>query len=669
MIIRQLDLDHFGKFHHTKLELQPGVNVIYGANESGKSTVHAFIQCMLFGAERLRGRGSNRDIYTKYQPWSGGGSYEGCMTFDYQGKSYRIVRNFHKEDESFTLIEEASGRTVLPEGSDISALIEGMTLSNYKNSISAGQSAIQPDSQFAAGMQSYMANMSLGANEAVDVGKAMAYLKDERKKAGAKISETEFIKAQEKADALKKELEGRENLQARQKQLETGKENVLKRIKELEVQADDAMKADRRERMKAIQLIQENNDVAAMYKAKKAELRELEASSGNAGYRKKMQEIIEAYDERQNRLDDIESRCSELEEQSEGSGIRNLALILPMAAVTLLAGIGGSLVGLEGFVKIGVVLLLALLTVGLGMILFRTSGRKKQRIQQLRAEAAKLEESQQAVLEHYQIEDIDQLREKGVHQQSRQDAILRLRREMETLRERYNSLQEPLRPYLEKYGDSVTLESPVGQEEKKQLEQLRRQSADMTRQCEQLEWQMEQLGSRQAELVRVEDTLKQMKEQRKNSYEDMMAIDISANAIKEITAQIHGSFGSQLNDYISQLFAMITNQAHQRLTIDEKFQVQVDDTRRLVQPHQLSAGTVDQIYFSVRMAVSQMLFNEPMPLILDDSFALYDDERLQNTLAWLAGQTAFSQIIIFSCHHREAQALEAAGCQYQLCEL
>ena len=58
MIIKQLNLDHFGKFHGREIDLNPGVNIIYGANESGKSTVHAFIQSMLFGAERLRGRGA-----------------------------------------------------------------------------------------------------------------------------------------------------------------------------------------------------------------------------------------------------------------------------------------------------------------------------------------------------------------------------------------------------------------------------------------------------------------------------------------------------------------------------------------------------------------------------------------------------------------------------------
>jgi len=186
---------------------------------------------------------------------------------------------------------------------------------------------------------------------------------------------------------------------------------------------------------------------------------------------------------------------------------------------------------------------------------------------------------------------------------------------------------------------------------------------------EQLNWQLEQLNLKQSELSELEEQLKVLDADRKMSEEDMQAIDISMNAITEMTARIHGSFGLQLADYISQLFSYISNGAHKKLNIDEKFQVTVDDDRKLLQPQQLSAGTVDQIYFSVRMAVSQMLYDEPMPLILDDSFVLYDDERLKNTLRWLTEQKAFSQILIFTCHHREAEMLESLNCDYHYVEL
>ena len=45
-----------------------GINIIYGKNEAGKSTLHTFIRGMLFGIERGRGRAAKNDLYTKYEP-------------------------------------------------------------------------------------------------------------------------------------------------------------------------------------------------------------------------------------------------------------------------------------------------------------------------------------------------------------------------------------------------------------------------------------------------------------------------------------------------------------------------------------------------------------------------------------------------------------------------
>ena len=63
MEILELELKHFGKFTDHKVSLQPGINIIYGSNESGKSTIHAFIRAMLFGFGSTRGRNSRVDEY------------------------------------------------------------------------------------------------------------------------------------------------------------------------------------------------------------------------------------------------------------------------------------------------------------------------------------------------------------------------------------------------------------------------------------------------------------------------------------------------------------------------------------------------------------------------------------------------------------------------------
>ena len=61
MEIMELNIKHFGKFLEHKVNFQPGVNIIYGGNETGKSTIHAFIRAMFFGIERGRGKAGKKD--------------------------------------------------------------------------------------------------------------------------------------------------------------------------------------------------------------------------------------------------------------------------------------------------------------------------------------------------------------------------------------------------------------------------------------------------------------------------------------------------------------------------------------------------------------------------------------------------------------------------------
>ena len=124
MQIKSLYLAHFGRFHRKNLELKPGMNVIYGENEAGKSTGHAFISAMLFGAERLRGKASKNDRYSRYQPWEDGKNYEGSMEMEHRGHSYRLIRNFYREDEYFRVEQLDTGREIRLAGNQIDALVD-----------------------------------------------------------------------------------------------------------------------------------------------------------------------------------------------------------------------------------------------------------------------------------------------------------------------------------------------------------------------------------------------------------------------------------------------------------------------------------------------------------------------------------------------------------------
>ena len=78
----------------------------------------------------------------------------------------------------------------------------------------------------------------------------------------------------------------------------------------------------------------------------------------------------------------------------------------------------------------------------------------------------------------------------------------------------------------------------------------------------------------------------------------------------------------------------------------------------------LSTGTIDQLYLSLRLAMLDEISNEKVPIILDESFAYYDDERLKNILNYLVNEFNDRQIIIFTCSHREKDILTKENINY-----
>lgn len=279
MIIKSLDLEHFGKFHHKKIELGPRVNIVYGGNEAGKSTVHRFIHAMLFGAARGRGKAAGRDEYTRYQPWQDGRSYEGFMVFEYHGHVYRLYRNFYKEDAVFKVFDETAGRGVsLPDG-QIDTLIPGLTEANFKNTVSLRQQESRIDDKFASSLQSYMANITMGKNEAVDIAEAMAELSDKERQFKRRIHGNRAVKIRDDMERLEQEIENAGDLSEAvseaaqdEKALE---ENILKCREDMK----KFQTRERRERMEGRALIEKYQMVSKLFQEEKQKSAEQESKA------------------------------------------------------------------------------------------------------------------------------------------------------------------------------------------------------------------------------------------------------------------------------------------------------------------------------------------------------------------------------------------------------
>ena len=139
MRILDLHIDGFGKFNDLSVSFDKDLNVVYGRNEAGKSTLHTFIRCMLFGLERGRGRAAHTDLYSKYEPWQNKAVYGGQMRVEKDGVIYRLERNFQKDQKSFVIVNETAGKEVEPTKGFLDFLLGGLTETAYNNTISIGQ--------------------------------------------------------------------------------------------------------------------------------------------------------------------------------------------------------------------------------------------------------------------------------------------------------------------------------------------------------------------------------------------------------------------------------------------------------------------------------------------------------------------------------------------------
>ena len=95
MIIKNLNLKNFGQFCGKQFEFSDGLNIIYGPNEAGKTTMYHAIGALLFGLDKQRGRAARTDTYTTYPPWVNKTGYEGGLKFESGGKLFSLERNFY----------------------------------------------------------------------------------------------------------------------------------------------------------------------------------------------------------------------------------------------------------------------------------------------------------------------------------------------------------------------------------------------------------------------------------------------------------------------------------------------------------------------------------------------------------------------------------------------
>ena len=145
-------------------------------------------------------------------------------------------------------------------------------------------------------------------------------------------------------------------------------------------------------------------------------------------------------------------------------------------------------------------------------------------------------------------------------------------------------------------------------------------------------------------------------------------MELAAQEITRISKSFYEDMQDELNAEISRYVSLFTTGAYDSVRLDEQGQLQILTEGREVRPELLSRGTLEQIYLALRLAVGNVVTKEePLTILLDEAFAMYDDDRLAQTLQTLS--TLQNQIFLFTCQKREVEMLKKMKLDYNLIEM
>lgn len=519
MKICELLLKNFGKFENREIILSEGIHILYGENESGKSTLHAFIRGMLFGLERGRGRAANHDAFSRFEPWDNPNFYSGRMIFETGGRHFLLERNFDKYAKKASLVCQEDAEELSVEDGDLDMLLDGMTPSGFDDTISVAQLKARPGGSLAAELKNYATNYYVTGGSELDLEKALLKLQERRKEAEKRIR-GEIEEKQKNRDAIEQEMS-----------------YVWRDIH---------------------RLTEENDRLAGEIEWRR---------------KKKENEEEEESEVKQRVIDEIRPpkwRIHPIEILVFAAGLIASFLLLPRP--------------FDSFVTI------VLFLCGLIYIWNRMKISKKQMktepeiiLEEITPEEGKL--SEQKLLWEYE-HNAEELREKQVQ---------------------YENLKENLE-----------------------------------------------------ELCEVTDEYKK--------YEGLKcAVQLAQERMKELSGELGKKLQQELDIRISEIISEITGGKYEKLVLGEELSLSVLSEGRKIPAEQLSQGTIEQIYFALRMAAGEVLYEEEYPVILDDTFVCYDDMRLKRTLGWLYRNK--KQVILFTCQKREEETLTRMGIPYRRIEI
>lgn len=610
MIIREANIGKFGKLENQKYQFAPQINVIYGANESGKSTLMQFLKAMLFGLEKTRVR-KTLDTYNRYEPWDTPAYFYGSMIFEIGQQQFLLERNFYYKEKRARLVNIRDGEELSVEYGDLDMLLGNVSAAAYENTCCIGQEQLLPGRELGVLLEDERSNLAQTGSGDFQLSKALQELEQKRKNAEKTRKELEqqrlshIHQLEVNQQVLERDIAG---LKAQQEKQSTQQGTVQEQVRALQQQMEPVQTAYQT-------VCRREQELQSAVALEQSEWEQAEREQWKREQFRREQEEAEAL------------------QQKSGKNAGFSPLLLIGVAGLILAPVLRS--AMDGFQKIAPALnIICIILILAGLV----SAYRKSREKKTADSGQKHRQSVNDSVQNHREQDSranDRANLQSVEREGRKAA---LDQQLQHVCQQKSTLEEQ----LQKLKD---------QKKALQLQAARQEGSgdQLQSQIQEKEVELENLTEQVAELQ--QETLDEQ-----HAREDRDALELAAETMSRLAARMSKTLEHTLDKEMSEILAQITGNVHEQLQVTDGQGIVLAEQLQKRTPEAYSQGTMQQAYFSYRMAAGHMLMKEePLPFLLDETFANYDEERLRQTLRWLAEQE--NQIFLFTCRETEMRLL------------
>ena len=654
MKINKIKINSYGKLKDKEIDLKDGINIIYGKNEAGKSTLLRFIVNSFYGISKNK-KGKEYSDYERYLPWNSE-NFSGNIEYELNDKTeYEVHRDFKKKNPSVYNarkediskefnIDKTKGNEFFYEQTKVD---EDLFLST----IVVGQQEVKLGRQEQSMLVQKIANLVGTGEDNVSFKRAIDRInKRQLDEVGTSKSREKPINITlRKIEKLELEKNGLTKYEDFKYEIEEHKSNLNEQISKLE---------SKNNFLKEIKLIFEKEKI----ENEKIKVQENIKSENN----EKINSIKLKIDELKNNNKDIlqndfENSKNDKKISREKSRLNKKVISLFVLVI---------LFNILQFIFIDNRIFNYAILVTIPMVLIYCIYQKYKLNKRIRRD----EQEKQTKLDVFnsvnsEINNLNQ--EMKILENNNLDIENKLNNLKGNLNLKINLEKEKLKNNylgkLESYqvGNFNTLED-VNIE----IENMQKMINDKNIELHKLEVDQNNIEPMLDNLSKIEEELVNNKNKMLTLNKMNQSFDLAKEVLTRAYEDMKNTVTPRFTEELSKNVSSITNGKYNNIRFNDEEGLIVElSNGEYIPASKLSVGTIDQLYLSLRLSMIEDLSEESMPIILDEAFAYFDEERLENILKYMNDKFREHQIILLTCTNREKRILEKDGIEFSFYSL